>query len=541
MTSLRSILSAGLTALALLSSSFVFSGRPAGAAAIPDQTTSGAPAAANPGYWIVGTNGAVYQFGTTNFGGMQNAQLKAPIVGGAATPDGLGYWMVGSDGGIFSFGDASFYGSTGNITLAKPIVGMAADPETGGYWMVASDGGIFSFNAPFFGSTGNVKLTKPVVGMAVTPDGKGYWLVASDGGIFTFGDAGFYGSTGSVHLFEPIVGMTPTPDGKGYWLVASDGGVFTFGDAGFFGSAGGVKLAAPVVSIASSPDGQGYWLTAADGGVFTYGDAQFLGSPAGRKGGSPSYVGMLETNNGYPFPPGATGYDISQYQCPQNGGTIPSTPTRVAVVQVSGGSINSASPNPCYTQEAQWAGDNISAYIFMDQLPSPAPPESLTGPAGTCTGDVDCESYNFGYYWAKQWVAYSRNQGVAPSLWWLDVEGPSTWWASRPQDSNSAVISGAVAGLRASSVIPGIYSTNLQWGQITGGQVSFPGIALWVPGAGDISDGSYSAQNFCTNSTPQPGSYGPFAGGNIVLVQYGYSGNGYSGSASPYDQDYACL
>jgi hypothetical protein len=43
-----------------------------------------------------------------------------------ATPtDGKGYWLVASDGGIFSYGDASFYGSTGNITLNKPIVGMA--------------------------------------------------------------------------------------------------------------------------------------------------------------------------------------------------------------------------------------------------------------------------------------------------------------------------------------------------------------------------------------------------------------------------------
>jgi hypothetical protein len=38
---------------------------------------------------------------------------------------GKGYWLVASDGGIFSFGDASFYGSTGGMTLNKPIVGIA--------------------------------------------------------------------------------------------------------------------------------------------------------------------------------------------------------------------------------------------------------------------------------------------------------------------------------------------------------------------------------------------------------------------------------
>ena len=35
-----------------------------------------------------------------------------------------GYWLVGSDGGIFSFGSANFYGSMGGITLQRPVVGI---------------------------------------------------------------------------------------------------------------------------------------------------------------------------------------------------------------------------------------------------------------------------------------------------------------------------------------------------------------------------------------------------------------------------------
>ncbi|HLI52942.1 MAG TPA: hypothetical protein VKU88_01325 [Acidimicrobiales bacterium] len=492
--------------------------------------------ASSPGYWIVGSDGGVYQFGTTNFGGMQGVQLNAPIVGGAPTSDGLGYWMVGSDGGIFTFGDAHFYGSTGNIHLWKPIVGMAADPATGGYWLVASDGGVFSFNAPFYGSMGGIKLNQPVVGMAATPDGGGYWLVAADGGIFSFGDARFYGSTGNLNLVKPVVGMAATPDGGGYWLVASDGGIFSFGDATFYGSAADLQLDYPIVSMSSTPSGHGYWLVGSDGGVFTYGDAPFLGTPAA-SGKNVSAVAMLATADGYPFPPGGTGYDVSQFQCPQNGGSIPTTQTQVAIVQVSGGAINS-SPNPCYAQEAAWAGSNMSAYIFLDELPSPAPPESLSGPAGTCNGNVDCESYNFGYYWAAKWVSYSRGLGIDPTLWWLDVEGPTTWWANQPPDSNSAVISGAVAGLRASSVLAGIYSTNLQWGEITGYQVNFPGIALWIPGAGQVSQ----APSFCSlpaydGPAPAPSAdyYSPFADGQTVLVQYGYY-SGYQGD----DPDYAC-
>ena len=38
-----------------------------------------------------------------------------------------GYWLVASDGGIFNYGDAGFFGSTGAQTLNKPIVGMAGN------------------------------------------------------------------------------------------------------------------------------------------------------------------------------------------------------------------------------------------------------------------------------------------------------------------------------------------------------------------------------------------------------------------------------
>ena len=37
---------------------------------------------------------------------------------------GKGYWLVAADGGVFSFGDASYYGSTGAMTLNRPIVGI---------------------------------------------------------------------------------------------------------------------------------------------------------------------------------------------------------------------------------------------------------------------------------------------------------------------------------------------------------------------------------------------------------------------------------
>ena len=234
-----------------------------------------------PGYWLVGADGGVFDFGSAQFHGSAGSlRLRESIVGMAATPDGGGYWLVAADGGVFTYGDAVFHGSAGGMRLSAPIVGMAATPDGGGYWLVAADGGVFTYgDAVFYGSMGALHLNAPIVGMAAMPDGNGYWLVAADGGVFTYGNAVFYGSTGALHLNAPIVGMAATPDESGYWLVAADGGVFTYGDAGFYGSAGNLRLHEPIVGIAANPGG--YRLVASDGGIFNYGDAGFMGSAGG--------------------------------------------------------------------------------------------------------------------------------------------------------------------------------------------------------------------------------------------------------------------
>ena len=83
----------------------------------------------------------------------------------AADARGGGYWLVASDGGIFNYGDAAFHGSAGSIPLNKPVVGMGSS-DGGGYWLVASDGGIFSYgDAVFHGSTGGIVLATPIVAM----------------------------------------------------------------------------------------------------------------------------------------------------------------------------------------------------------------------------------------------------------------------------------------------------------------------------------------------------------------------------------------
>ncbi len=230
------------------------------------------------GYTLVGSDGGVFNFGTTPHGSEGGKTLNKPIVGIASTPSGNGYWLVASDGGVFSFGDATFHGSTGAIELNKPIVGIASTPSGNGYWLVASDGGIFAFgDAAFHGSLGAKPLNKPIVGIASTPSGNGYWLVASDGGVFAFGDASYYGSLGAKPLNKPIVGIASTPSGNGYWLVASDGGVFSFGKAGFHGSTGKLKINKPIIGIVPTASGNGYWLVGSDGGIYSGGDAKFQG------------------------------------------------------------------------------------------------------------------------------------------------------------------------------------------------------------------------------------------------------------------------
>ena len=132
------------------------------------------------------------------------------VTGGPVTPPPPpavthGYWLVGSDGGIFTFGSAQFYGSTGSLVLQRPVVGISPTSNRAGYWLVASDGGVFAFgNAGYYGSIPGAGLTPagsglphslnaPIVGMVPSADGGGYFMVASDGGVFAFGDAALRG------------------------------------------------------------------------------------------------------------------------------------------------------------------------------------------------------------------------------------------------------------------------------------------------------------------------------------------------------------
>ena len=208
---------------------------------------------------LVNENGAWPMFHhdpqLTGDAGTPPPNIRVPCDPPSTNP--YGYYMVGTDGGVFNFGNLPFCGSTGAITLNQPVVGIAVTRDAGGYWLVARDGGIFNFgNAQIFGSLPGVGVhVTNIVGMVPTLNGQGYWLVGSDGGTFAFGDAGFVGSLPGIGVHvNNIVGIVPTSTGNGYWMVGSDGGVFAFGDAGFVGSLPGIGVHVDnIVGVAGAP------------------------------------------------------------------------------------------------------------------------------------------------------------------------------------------------------------------------------------------------------------------------------------------------
>jgi hypothetical protein len=225
-------------------------------------------------------------------------------------PPGHGYWLVGSDGGIFSFGSTQFYGSMGATPLQRPVVGIVPTRDRGGYWLDASDGGVFSFgDTQYYGSIPGLgvhpagsglpnSLNAPIVGMMPSHDQLGYFMVASDGGVFAFGNAHFAGSCPGIGgCSGAAVAVMPDASGNGYWLITQTGNVYSFGDAPYLGAPG--RQSSNITSAVATPSGHGYWILDGYGQVFAYGDAAYLGNvPAGATGGLNPATGIIATSDG---------------------------------------------------------------------------------------------------------------------------------------------------------------------------------------------------------------------------------------------------
>jgi hypothetical protein len=248
------------------------------------------------------------------------------------TPVPHGYWLVGSDGGIFSFGSASFHGSTGSLALQRPVVGIVSTSDDGGYWLAASDGGVFSFgDTQFYGSipglglhpagSGQSKsLNAPIVGMVPSKDGDGYLMVASDGGVFAFGDAHFAGSCPGIGgCSGAAVAVMPDESGNGYWLVTQTGNVYAFGDAPYDGGPG--NTGSPVTSAVRTPNGGGYWILTANGSVHAYGNASNYGNAVEASGGTNPATAVFTTSDGGGYWIASTNGTVDQFgDAPNDGG-----------------------------------------------------------------------------------------------------------------------------------------------------------------------------------------------------------------------------
>lgn len=258
-----------------------------------------------------------------------------------------GYWLVGSDGGIFSFGSAQFYGSTGSLVLQRPVVGIVPTSDDGGYWLDASDGGVFSFgDTQFYGSIPGLglhpagsglpnSLYAPIVGMVPTADDGGYFMVASDGGVFAFGDAKFEGSCPAIGSCSgAAVAVMPDASGNGYWLVTATGNVYTFGDAPNDGVPGPQSV--PVTSAVRSPDGGGYWILFANGAVAPYGDAGSYGNAAGAFGGLNPAAAIFTTSDGGGYWIVSANGTVDQYGDAPNYGGMSGTHLNGSIIAATG-------------------------------------------------------------------------------------------------------------------------------------------------------------------------------------------------------------
>jgi hypothetical protein len=285
-----------------------------------------------------------------------------------------GYWLLGSNGAVFAFGDAQGYGDTTALPGAvrhQEWVDLEPSPSGGGYWILSGGGAIEAFGD----ARGRIAVDRATIleageeasSISVTPSGRGLWLFTSTGRVFTYGDARHFGDMSATTLNGPVLDSIPTPSGQGYYMVASDGGIFAFGDARFRGSMGGTRLNAPVEGLVPDSDG-GYWLVAGDGGIFAF-DAPFRGSMGGTRLNKP-VAGMVRYGDGY-LMVGSDG-GIFNFSSLPFSGSLGDEPPRSPVVAV-------AAFNP-----ARAATDPPASTSPIEQDAPQTPPP--TNPASPTTG-----------------------------------------------------------------------------------------------------------------------------------------------------------
>lgn len=167
-----------------------------GAAGLRAQTANGS------GYWLAGSDGGVFAFGTAQFyGSLAGKPLAAPITGIVATSDDHGYWLTGRDGAIYPFGDATAQGSMAGTPLAAAVVGVAAThpPGTGGTTGPRGPAGPVGF--PNFAYIFNIGAQTVIVGGSVAFDSR----TAVAGFTHTDGTAAITVTSSGVYRIDTFV------------------------------------------------------------------------------------------------------------------------------------------------------------------------------------------------------------------------------------------------------------------------------------------------------------------------------------------------
>lgn len=232
------------------------------------------------------------------------------------------------------------------------------------------------------------------------------------------------------------------------------------------------------------------------------------------------------------------GYDVS-YPQGNRINTLPA-PGPFSVVGVNGG--RAFDPNSSLLNLLTWAGTNTDLYVNTGNPGPTLSTRYVAGTEGGRTCDVanlnsgDC-AFVYGYRAAADSYRQAADAFLAlgwtnlPNrTWWLDVETVNSWRGitapngayevgltpqqiATHQALNVENLKGAVHYFKNVAQVQsfGIYSTNYQWGRITGGNISdFSDLLSWHAVG---YDGEEAAKSLCQS---QPG----FTGGQKVRVQY---------------------
>ena len=236
------------------------------------------------------------------------------------------------------------------------------------------------------------------------------------------------------------------------------------------------------------------------------------------------------------------GYDISYPQCKSK---IPTT-YYFAIIGVNGG--NAASINPCLAKQLQWAKDakggtaqaEVQLYVntanpgeYIGDIKTwPKNNYDLKGrdviigdmnPYGSCDG-TNSKACGWLYGWnraidtaenmfAPAAITAGLSKNVSDYTWWLDVETMNTWQlgSADKEAKNVASLEGMYDYYKSHGGRVGLYSTAVQWDQITGSTTNdkFKGLPNWRPSGTSLQ----IAINNCKVDPLTEGGY-------ISLTQY---------------------